>query len=545
MSSSKNSNFINPFSNNNTPNHPPKNISEYTTPYNSVINSNSHGPIIPKEIQNETELFNLFKTHESQISSICQHYVSMQNIFIEANTHLKNEIIKYLSSYKLNTQNMTQSLHNDILTLTRKDNEIKSLKENIEIKDNELKNLYKEVNERKKEFIRVNESLKDEIKKEKMSSSQFKKDLEEKEKEITKFKNELAFLREHTYNQLCISNDSVLIDYTFDSPQNNFNSNQEIYISNLKFDNENLKKQIEKTEKDFNKFIEVLSSTCNKTLDKYKLLYKKINGNDWVNEYSACENFCPYNSYNINEDFSWKYVSDMIDSIEDLIRSMFNLFDEYSKKKYVEALNEESCMFLLKHINTLNKNINIQNELIKIYNLFINSKSFINAKTMVNNLKEYISNSENYLNKYNEILNKEKFFNEFKEFLTDEKKQKSTVEEYLNGIKQNFEQYKIFINNLEKEYVKNKEMIENNDNFKIEIDNEQINNINKNNNLSKKENINCMNQVNKNMKTENKNIKNNNKGKLNKTIKRNSSNSPINRMNFNNRINQMNNSKMK
>ena len=481
-SNQNNNEYINPFEEK-TPNHNNSHISQFnysglSTPLskisyaNSLLNSKSNGLIQVKEITDQETLNQKFNQCENQISSICHHYVSMKNIFNQSSIHMKNEILNYLGSYRLSAQTSINNITNNCYIATKNFEEINSLKQIIDKNKKEIENLIQKNLDYKNENDKKYSIQYDEIKKLNKTIKQLTKNIDDKEKELDQYKVQLVFLREQI-GKIDNNQDVISIDYYLEAPKNINNnlSMKEVEISNIKMEYEKLKEKNNRAEYNFNYFVKLLTNTCNNALLKFKELYKKIEGKEWVNEFQACEHFYEYNCYNISEDFSWTYISNMLDTINDLIGSSFGLINKPLVCKISEKLNGESYYFLVQHLISLNKIIKIQKELIVIQNSILNSDSFIIIKNEVNGLKNYINNYEQFLTNQNEILKKEQFYTEIKDLFTKEKMENSYYEDYLNEIKKNFNLTKEFMIKMENDFIKNNSLIgnENIGNIKSEI----------------------------------------------------------------------------
>ena len=479
--------FINPFSTPNKKNNyiTQNNQSGLSSPLskisdnNSILNSESQGLIKVKEITNEDILSQKFEQYENQISTVCHHYVSMKNIFTKSTIQMKNEILNYLGSFNLSAQNSINNINNNCYIATKYFEELSSLKELIDKNKKEIENLIQknidEKNENTKKYI----IQCDEIKKLNKTIKQLTKNIDDKEKELEQYKVQLIFLRDQI-GKNGNNEDVITIDYYLETPRNKNNnlSMAEVEISNLKMENGELKAKNKRAEKNFNNCVKLLTNTCNKAVAQFRELYKKVEGKEWVNEFQACEYFYTYNSYNICEEFSWVYISNMLDAINDLIKSSFGLISKPLNNKITGDLKEDSYHFLTQHFISLNKIIKIQKELISIQNSILNSDSYANIKKEVNGLKDYIINYEEFLTNNKEQLKKEEFHIEFKDLFTKEKMENTYYQDYLNEIKQNFDLTKEFMSRMENDLIKNKNFIEdekteNIENKKIEINNDK------------------------------------------------------------------------
>ena len=122
-------------------------ISKFGTPLNysnepfpnSFLNE-SNGVKLAN-ITNEDILRTRFDSQEESIKSVCIYYISLKNIFNEADINIKNELLQYVTEFNNSCKEFLVKKTNNYIEAKRNSDEKNKLKENLNQKTEEIYNL--------------------------------------------------------------------------------------------------------------------------------------------------------------------------------------------------------------------------------------------------------------------------------------------------------------------------------------------------------------------------------------------------------------------
>jgi hypothetical protein len=230
-------------------------------------------------------------------------------------------------------------------------------------------------------------------------------------------------------------------------------------------------------EKNFNTFEKLLVETNNKAYEKFKQLYFKIKGKEWINSDNSFIKKLHYTDiFNIDQNIAWTNIFHIQGTIENIINEIFNLVDP-TENCDPKKLNEDSCEFLLNYIIGLKKLFFLQKEILD------NSFDFIEDYETKNKKLKYFrkisKDAENFFDKNDKILRNESYFEIFKDELNVEKTKAMSLDEYMENIKSVLVQAKANADRRENEFNEFKKKMEEQKKKYEDIEKELINEKNK------------------------------------------------------------------
>ena len=427
-------------------------ISRFGTPLNysnepfpnSILNE-SNGVKLTN-IVDESVLKTKFEAQENSIRSVCGYYISLKDIFKDADIEIKNKLLQYVTEFNNSCKTFLDKKTNNYIEAKKNSDEKNKLKENLNQKMEEFNNLEKkyrlereELKENtKKEIQELKFKLKDaedKIKKYKAKLEEYDNKLKEKENKIYSMREEFKIMEQP------ISQDYINISYCLGEQTEDININIDCPT---KKDFDSFSSKFDKAENNFNIFANLLVDTSNKCLEKYKDIYKKIKGKEWIDANNSLIKVHYYQTYNINQDLSWINISNIHQTINAIINEIFELVNP-TKNCDSKKLNEDSCEFLLNYIKGLKKLFFLQKEILDCeINIDCAGLGGGTQEKIKNffNLKKIAKEVENFFEENNDILMNQPYFERFKEELNIDNTKKMMVDEYIKNIKTVFVQAK-------------------------------------------------------------------------------------------------------
>jgi hypothetical protein len=478
-------------SNNHTPN---RNDNKTTSPLGTPIEYNnikfpneleSNGKVDLNKISDDDKLLKRFNEKECSIREYCTHYLSLFDVFNSVDKETKNKLIDYLNRFNSRCQEILNVKTNNLINIKKNEESIKEIKENCNKLKKENNNLIEKFRIEKQELI-INykkkiEELNNIIKERNKEINSYKNKISDKEKEIEKKDQEILNIKEENMNLVPGSSDNINISYGLDEHIYNI----EIDIPTQK-EFKNFSDGFKKTEEDFNKYARELVYTSNNTLDKFKELYFKIKGKDWLDSNNSLNNVYFSKTYNINQKFSWSNIINNLFTLQSIINQIFELVNP-TQKCDPKKLNEDSCEFLLNYIVGLRKLFFVQKNILE--NTFNMGDTYAEKIKNFESFKKVTEEAEKFFSENNHILNNQSYFGRFKDELKEENVKDLSVEEYIKNIKSVLVQAKNISEKSENEYneyIKNLELQNNRtttENIEIELSNTKSKRINTDNGI--------------------------------------------------------------
>ena len=428
-------------------------ISKFGTPLgysdepfpNSILNESNHVKL--EIITNENVLRTKFDNQENSIRSVCGYYKSLIDIFNGVDIEIKNKLLQYVTEFNNNCKNFLDKKTNGFIEAKRNSDEKNKLKENLNQKTEEfikLENKYRlereELKENtKKEIQELKFKLKDsedKCKKLKAKVEEYDNKLKEKNKEIHQIREEFKCTNQsldpdYIHVTYCLGEQTKDLNIKIDCPP--------------KKELEKFSSMFKKAENNFNIYARLLVDTSNKTLERFKYIYYKIKGKEWIDTNNSLIKVHYYETYNIDQELSWANIANIHQTINDIINEIFELVNP-TKNCDPKKLNEDSCEFLLNYIKGLKKLFFLQKEMFDCDKNMVNNgvsgrgvdekyKSFLN-------LKKIAKEVEKFFDENNDILVNHSYFERFKDELNIENTNNMMVNEYIKNIKSVFVQAK-------------------------------------------------------------------------------------------------------
>ena len=431
----------------------PINFSSERFPNSILLESN--GKIELNEISDENLLNNKFEAQEESIKNYCSYYKSLKSIFNSVNNNIKNKLLQYVTEFNDSCKKFSDIKCKNIVQ-AKKSSEVKNkLQENLDQKIEELNNI--------KEKYRIEKE--DLIEKYKKDTNEYKNKLRNKEDEIRKYKATIEDL-EKSLNQ-------YKKKFTIFREENSKNQSNSLVYTNISYalgektddainikidgpkkkDFDTFSEKFKKSQDNFNKYAKQLVDISNKTFEKYKAIYYKIKGEEWFDSNNSLIKKHDYQTYNINEDFSWTNITNIHLNIDAIIEKIFEIVNPTCDPK---KLNEDSCEFLLNYIIGLKKLFFVQKEILD--NSFNNGNNFEEKNKNWENFKKVNEEAKKFFAENNSILENQSYFDRFKNELKEENTKILSVDEYIKNIKTVLVQAKNISEKKEneyKEYIKN------------------------------------------------------------------------------------------
>ena len=211
-------------------------ISRFGTPLNysnepfpnSILNE-SNGVKLTNIID-ESVLKTKFEAQENSIRSVCGYYISLKDIFKDADIEIKNKLLQYVTEFNNSCKTFLDKKTNNYIEAKKNSDEKNKLKENLNQKMEEFNNLEKkyrlereELKENtRKEIQELKFKLKDaedKIKKYKAKLEEYDNKLKEKENKIYSMREEFKIMEQP------ISQDYINLSYCLGEQTEDININ--------------------------------------------------------------------------------------------------------------------------------------------------------------------------------------------------------------------------------------------------------------------------------------------------------------------------------
>ena len=229
----------------------------------------------------------------------------------------------------------------------------------------------------------------------------------------------------------------------------------------------------------------MLVETSNRAFEKFKNIYKKLKGKEWINTNNSLikmHNIETYN-ININQELSWTNISKIHQTINAIINEIVELVNP-SKNCDSKKLNEDSCEFLLDYIVGLKKLFFLQKE---VMDLDLNKSQEMGTgensehKSLNFNLKNISDDIEKFFNENNDVMISNSHFDKYRNELNVDNTKNLMVNDYIKTIKGICSQVKNLAEKEENEFDKYKKDLElKSKRTKVEVVEMYSNNKNKN-----------------------------------------------------------------
>ena len=429
---------------------------------NSILNE-SNGVKLTN-ITNEITLRTKFDSQEESIRSVCLYYISLKNIFNDADIDIKNKLLQYVTEFNNSCKNFLEKKTNNFIAAKRNSEEKNRLKENLNQKTEEFNNLEKKFRIEKKE---LEENMKKEIQdlKFKLKDAEdkikkYKAKLEESEIKLKEKEKQMYSLREEFKSiDQPLAQDYINISYCLGEQT----ENMDIKINcPTKKELESFTPNFKKAESNFNYYSKMLVETSNNALGQLKNIYKKLKGKEWIMTNNSLIKMHNIETYNINQDLSWTNISKVHETINAIINEIVELVNP-TKSCDAKKLNEDSCEFLLDYIIGLKKLFFLQKEVID-RDLDLNKVNDIigntHGKKNFSNLKKYSEDIETFFKENNDIMMNNSYFEKYENELNVENTKNMMVDDYIKMLKGIFSQAKNIAEKGENDFDKFKKNIE-------------------------------------------------------------------------------------
>lgn len=413
---------------------------------NSFLNE-SNGVKL-QNITNENVLRTKFDNQEDSIRGACSYYISLKDIFNEADINIKNKLVQYVTEFNNSCKEFVNKKTINYIEAKKNSEEKNRLKENLNQKMEEYNNLEKkyriEKEELKDNMKKEIQELKFKLKDSEDKNKKFKAKLEEYENKLKEKENNMINLREEFSTFRNTPQDYINISYCLGE------HTEDINITNITVDFPNKKKydeftsKFQKAENNFNMYTKMLVDTSNKALDKFKYIYQKMKGKEWIDMNNSFIKKHNCQTYNINQELSWTNISNIHQTINAIINEIFELVNP-TKTCDAKKLNEDSCDFLLNYIKGLKKLFFLQKEILDRDYDSEKNINFINIKKIAKDI-------ENFFAEKNDTLLNQTYFEKFKEELNVENTKNMMVDEYIKHIKSVFLQAKSYADKGENDF---------------------------------------------------------------------------------------------
>ena len=418
--------------------------SKFGTPYdysdqpfpNSIFNESNE--IKVSDITDEFKLRNKFEFCEKSIQGVCAHYISLEKIFNEGDNKIKNKLVEYVYEFNEKCKNFLNKKMDECLKAKKYSDEKNKLKENLNQKTEDYNNLEKkyriEKEELKSSMSKEIQELKFKLKDAEDKNKKFKAKIEENENKLKENEKKILSIREE-FAVFAGQSDYINISYYLgDAPEDKL-----IKVdSPIKKDYDLFNSKFQKAENNFNIYTKMLVDTSNKALEKFKYIYKKIKGKDWIDLNNSFIKVHNFQTYNINQELSWTNISNIHQTINAIINEIFELVNP-TKNCDAKKLNADSCDFLLNYIKGLKKLFFLQKEILDKdvdINIYTGDRDNSQEKyKFLINLKNMTKEIENFFNENNDVLSNQSYFKKFKDELNVENTKNMMVDEYIKNIK--------------------------------------------------------------------------------------------------------------
>ena len=317
----------------------------------------------------------------------------------------------------------------------------------------------------------------------------FKYKIEENENKLKENEKKILSIREE-FGAFAGQSDYISFSYYLgDTPENKL-----IKVdSPTKKDYDQFISKFEKAENNFNIYTKMLVDTSNKALEKFKYIYKKIKGKDWIDLNNSFMKVHNFQTYNINQDLNWTNISNIHQTINAIINEIFELVNP-TKNCDAKKLNEDSCDFLLNYIKGLKKLFFLQKEILDKdvdLDLYNKEEEFSQEKNkLFVNLKNLTNEIENFFKENGDVLSNQTYFEKFKEELNVDNTKNMMVDEYIKNIKSVFQQAKSIADKGENDFINFKKELNAKskrnkiEDIEMELSNNKNRNIDDNNNMN-------------------------------------------------------------
>ena len=397
-------------------------------------------------ITNEITLRTKFDSQEESIRSVCLYYISLKNIFNEADIDIKNKLLQYVTEFNNSCKNFLEKKTNNFIAAKRNSEEKNKLKENLNQKTEEFNNLEKKFRIEKKELEESTrkeiQELKFKLKDAEDKNKKFKAKLEECDNKLKEKEKQMYSLREEFKSMdQPLAQDFINISYCLGEQT----ENMDIKINcPTKKELEQFIPNFKKAESNFNYYSKMLVETSNNALGQLKNIYKKLKGKEWIMTNNSLIKMHNIETYNINQDLSWTNISKVHETINAIINEIVELVNP-TKSCDAKKLNEDSCEFLLDYIVGLKKLFFLQKEVID-RDLELNQIKKIegstNGKKNFSNLKKYTGDIESFFRENKDVMMNNNYYEKYENELNVENTKNMMVDDYMKTLKGIFSQAK-------------------------------------------------------------------------------------------------------
>ena len=434
-----NDSFLNNFnfSRNNTPN----NKSGRGTPYNLSLElsngyNNESNKIQLSNIKDENELRKRFKVQESEIKNYSLYYKSLEEVFDRCDIELKNHLLLYVFEFNNNCKRYVNERTNQIMAAKKNSNEKNRLREELNQQKDYSNNMElkykKDIEELKEKYQKEIDNYKFKLNKAEDQIKNLTKSIEKLNQEINKKEKQILDLREDfskSNDPSC--QDFMIISYPLGDTSKTSNDLKLDFPLRQDFNNNPFKEKLEKSEKNFNVYVNLLVETSNKALEYYKKIYFKMKGKELIESNNLIK---MYNvpTYNICEELSWTNIMNIHRTINEILKEIFELVNP-SRDCDPKRLNEDSCDFLLNYIIGLRKLFFLQKEILD--NSFHYENNIENKKDNFMQFKKITQETEEFFEENDVILNNQDYFEKFNKELKEDNTKTLSVDQYMKTLK--------------------------------------------------------------------------------------------------------------
>lgn len=452
--------------------------------FHSYLNESNGVPIL-NDITDEGILETKFDNQENEIKRYCSYYLTLKNIFKDSDLATKNKLLQYVANFNNRCKNFV-NYQTNLRAEAKKNSEVKNkLKEDLDQKNKDFEKIKKRI---QNEFEEIKVNMQKQI-----DDNKFK--LNRAEEEIKKLRNNINKL-----NQDIIKKDKEIFSLRENYINNNQSSSQDYFTisyclgdqtENLdtigiycpkKSDLDSIKEKWTRAENNFNRFAHILVDINNKALEKYKEIYFKKKGEQWMESKSKNTLIKMYNpqTYNINQDISWTNIMDINITINAIINEICDLVTSTIDCDPI-ILNKDSCDFLLDYIIGIKRTFFLQKF---IQENTLNLANYENCEQILAEFKKEKEISVKFFEENSNVLTNQTYNERFKNVLKDDKTEILPLDNYFNIFNSMFKQATNFYDKEDNELEEYKKFLnsQNNRNTIDDIDMDISSSKNKTNN---------------------------------------------------------------
>ena len=396
-------------------------------------------------ITDENDLKIKFDKQEKSIKFYCDYYESLIDVFDEADIKIKNKLVQYVTVFNNKCQQYSNKQTRNFNEERKKNENENTLKEALKKSKEDYNNL-EEKNRKEKEELR--EKLKNEIKDLNSKIKDLEKDNKKLMEETERLKNTIKEQKNENIKELekklklfsqqpqqPSSGEVINVSYYF---LGDTRKELEINIgSPPKKEFAAFSPTFKKAEENFKKYYKLLVEISNRNFNKFKELYKKIKGKEWIDSNNGFIKINLYDTFNINQDLTWTNITHIQDTINGIVDEIFKLVNP-TENCNPKKLSEDSCEFLLNYIIGLKKLFFIQKEILE--NSFDDGNDIEEKNKNFMNFKKLTNDAEKFFEKNEQVLRTESFFEKFKDVLSMQKTKNLSIDEYMKNMKSIFYQ---------------------------------------------------------------------------------------------------------